>query len=143
MPDNISFSMTTEAATYDFKTKKKEYSLDIDFDELNLATQTLYPYLEYRIKILTISNTTLKPRVEKIIPTNLIILEKNIPKHIQLQLKSSNKLPVKFLSEKVEIINNRLFVRILNPNNFMLKICIKSPIAYLFIQPTLNQIFQN
>ena len=135
--------MTTEGATCKFKTKKKESSLDIDFNELNLACRTLYPYLEYRIKILTISDTTLKPGIEKTIPTNLIILEKNIPKNVQLQLKSSNKLPLKFLSEKVEIINNRLFVKILNHNNFMLKICIKSPIAYWFIQPSIHQIFLN
>ena len=88
------------------------------------------------MKILTVSETTLKPGTEKTIPTNLILSQKFFPKHFQLQLKSSNKLPVKFLSEKLEVEENRLFVKLQNYNNFPIKICCKSPIAYLFFQPT-------
>ena len=134
--------MTVEEATCKSEIKKKSH-YDIDFSELNLRSRTLYPYLEYRIKILTVTDAFLRPGIEKIVPTNLIILQKNIPKNIQLQLKSSNKLPIKFLSEKVEIINDRLFVKIQNHNNFNIKICIKSPIAYLFVRPSICQLFQN
>ena len=116
------------------KTKSKlSSSFDIDFNALNLATN---PFLEHRLKISTISDTTLKPGIEKIIPTNLINSEKNIPKFFQVNLKSSNKLPINLISETVELIEDRLFVKIQNYNNFPLKICSKTPIAYLFIQPS-------
>ena len=128
--------MTVNEATCKAKTKKKS-DFDIDLNELNLTSKTLFPYLEHRIKILTISDTFLRPGVEKTIPTNLIILKKNIRKNVHLQLKSAFKLPIKFLSEKIEIINDRLFVKIQNHNNFNIKICIKSPIAYLFVQPSI------
>ena len=123
-------SMTDEI---DNSKTKLNSSFDIDFYALNLATN---PYLEHRLKILTISNTSLKPGIKKTIPTNLINSQKYIPNNFQLQLKSSNKLPVKFLSEKLEVEENRLFVKLQNYNNFPIKICCKSPIAYLFFQPT-------
>ena len=126
----ISTSMTDEI---DNSKTKLNSSFDIDFYALNLATN---PYLEHRLKILTISNTSLKPGIKKTIPTNLINSQKYIPNNFQLQLKSSNKLPINLVTEKVEIIEDRLFVDILNYNNFPLKICSKSPIAYLFIQPS-------
>ena len=68
------------------KTKSKlSSSFDIDFNALNLATN---PFLEHRLTISTISDTTLKPGIEKTIPTNLINSEKNIPKFFQVNLKS-------------------------------------------------------
>ena len=116
------------------KTKSKlSSSFDIDFNALNLATN---PFLEHRLKISTISDTTLKPGIEKTIPTNLINSEKNIPKFFQVYLKSSNKLPINLISETVELTEDRLFVKIQNYNNFPLKICSKTLIAYLFIQPS-------
>ena len=108
-------------------------SFDVDFSKLNLVPN---PLLEHRFKILTISNISLKQGIKKTIPTNLINSQKYIPNNFQLQLKSSNKLPINLITEKVEIIEDRLFVDILNYNNFPLKICSKSPIAYLFIQPS-------
>ena len=128
--------MTVKPNTSKVKLKQ---NFDIDFSELKLCdiSKNLHPYIEYRIKILTISNISLKPGVEKIIPTNLINSHKSIPKHFNLQLKSTNKLPLKFLSEKFEIINNRLFVKLQNQNKFNYIICSKTPIAYLFIQPSI------
>ena len=108
-------------------------SFDVDFSKLNLVPN---PLLEHRLKILTISNISLKQGIKKTIPTNLINSQKYIPNNFQLQLKSSNKLPINLITEKVEIIEDRLFVDILNYNNFPLKICSESPIAYLFIQPS-------
>ena len=124
--------MTNERDTTKSQAKLTS-SFDIDFSVLNLATN---PFLEHRLKILTISNISLKPGTAKTIPTNLINSQKYIPKQFQLHLKSSNKLPINLLSETVKIIEDRLFVDIQNNNNFSLKICGKSPIAYLFIQPT-------
>ena len=116
---------------------KININFDIDLSDLNFdVCKQIHPFLEYRLKILTVSETTLKPGTEKTIPTNLILSQKIFPKHFQLQLKSSNKLPVKFLSEKLEVEENRLFVKLQNYNNFPIKICCKSPIAYLFFQPT-------
>ena len=116
---------------------KININFDIDLSDLNFdVCKQIHPFLEYRLKILTVSETTLKPGTEKTIPTNLILSQKFFPKHFQLQLKSSNKLPINLITEKVEIIEDRLFVDILNYNNFPLKICSKSPIAYLFIQPS-------
>ena len=116
---------------------KVNFNFDIDLSDLNFdVCKQIHPFLEYRLKILTVSETTLKPGTEKTIPTNLILSQKFFPKHLQLQLKSSNKLPVKFLSEKLEVEENRLFVKLQNYNNFPIKICCKSPIAYLFFQPT-------
>ena len=116
---------------------KVNFNFDIDLSDLNFdVCKQIHPFLEYRLKILTVSETTLKPGTEKTIPTNLILSQKFFPKHFQLQLKSSNKLPVKFLSEKLEVEENRLFVKLQNYNNFPIKICCKSPIAYLFFQPT-------
>ena len=116
---------------------KVNFNFDIDLSDLNFdVCKQIHPFLEYRLKILTVSETTLKPGTEKTIPTNLILSQKIFPKQFQLQLKSSNKLPINLITEKVEIIEDRLFVDILNYNNFPLKICSKSPIAYLFIQPS-------
>ena len=116
---------------------KINFNFDIDLSDLNFdVCKQIHPFLEYRLKILTVSETTLKPGTEKTIPTNLILSQKFFPKQYQLQLKSSNKLPVKFLSEKLEVEENRLFVKLQNYNNFPIKICCKSPIAYLFFQPT-------
>jgi len=116
---------------------KININFDIDLSDLNFdVCKQIHPFLEYRLKILTVSETTLKPGTEKTIPTNLILSQKFFPKQFQLQLKSSNKLPVKFLSEKLEVEENRLFVKLQNYNNFPIKICCKSPIAYLFFQPT-------
>ena len=116
---------------------KINFNFDIDLSDLNFdVCKQIHPFLEYRLKILTVSETTLKPGTEKTIPTNLILSQKFFPKHFQLQLKSSNKLPIKFLSEKLEVKDNRLFVKLQNYNNFPIKICCKSPIAYLFFQPT-------
>ena len=116
---------------------KINFNFDIDLSDLNFdVCKQIHPFLEYRLKILTVSETTLKPGTEKTIPTNLILSQKIFPKQFQLQLKSSNKLPVKFLSEKLEVEENRLFVKLQNYNNFPIKICCKSPIAYLFFQPT-------
>ena len=116
---------------------KVNFNFDIDLSDLNFdVCKQIHPFLEYRLKILTVSETTLKPGTEKTIPTNLILSQKFFPKQFQLQLKSSNKLPVKFLSEKLEVEENRLFVKLQNYNNFPIKICCKSPIAYLFFQPT-------
>ena len=116
---------------------KVNFNFDIDLSDLNFdVCKQIHPFLEYRLKILTVSETTLKPGTEKTIPTNLILSQKIFPKQFQLQLKSSNKLPVKFLSEKLEVKDNRLFVKLQNYNNFPIKICCKSPIAYLFFQPT-------
>lgn len=116
---------------------KINFNFDIDLSDLNFdVCKQIHPFLEYRLKILTVSETTLKPGTEKTIPTNLILSQKFFPKQFQLQLKSSNKLPVKFLSEKLEVEENRLFVKLQNYNNFPIKICCKSPIAYLFFQPT-------
>ena len=116
---------------------KININFDIDLSDLNFdVCKQIHPFLEYRLKILTVSETTLKPGTEKTIPTNLILSQKIFPKQFQLQLKSSNKLPVKFLSEKLEVEENRLFVKLQNYNNFPIKICCKSPIAYLFFQPT-------
>ena len=116
---------------------KVNFNFDIDLSDLNFdVCKQIHPFLEYRLKILTVSETTLKPGTEKTIPTNLILSQKIFPKQFQLQLKSSNKLPVKFLSEKLEVEENRLFVKLQNYNNFPIKICCKSPIAYLFFQPT-------
>ena len=116
---------------------KINFNFDIDLSDLNFdVCKQIHPFLEYRLKILTVSETTLKPGTEKTIPTNLILSQKFFPKQFQLQLKSSNKLPVKFLSEKLEVKDNRLFVKLQNYNNFPIKICCKSPIAYLFFQPT-------
>ena len=116
---------------------KINFNFDIDLSDLNFdVCKQIHPFLEYRLKILTVSETTLKPGTEKTIPTNLILSQKIFPKQFQLQLKSSNKLPINLITEKVEIIEDRLFVDILNYNNFPLKICSKSPIAYLFIQPS-------
>ena len=116
---------------------KINFNFDIDLSDLNFdVCKQIHPFLEYRLKILTVSETTLKPGTEKTIPTNLILSQKIFPKQFQLQLKSSNKLPIKFLSEKLEVEENRLFVKPQNYNNFPIKICCKSPIAYLFFQPT-------
>ena len=116
---------------------KVNFNFDIDLSDLNFdVCKQIHPFLEYRLKILTVSETTLKPGTEKTIPTNLILSQKIFPKQFQLQLKSSNKLPIKFLSEKLEVEDNRLFVKLQNYNNFPIKICCKSPIAYLFFQPT-------
>ena len=116
---------------------KINFNFDIDLSDLNFdVCKQIHPFLEYRLKILTVSETTLKPGTEKTIPTNLILSQKIFPKQFQLQLKSSNKLPIKFLSEKLEVKDNRLFVKLQNYNNFPIKICCKSPIAYLFFQPT-------
>ena len=116
---------------------KVNFNFDIDLSDLNFdVCKQIHPFLEYRLKILTVSETTLKPGTEKTIPTNLILSQKIFLKQFQLQLKSSNKLPVKFLSEKLEVEENRLFVKLQNYNNFPIKICCKSPIAYLFFQPT-------
>ena len=116
---------------------KINFNFDIDLSDLNFdVCKQIHPFLEYRLKILTVSETTLKPGTEKTIPTNLILSQKIFPKQFQLQLKSSNKLPIKFLSEKLEVEENRLFVKLQNYNNFPIKICCKSPIAYLFFQPT-------
>ena len=116
---------------------KININFDIDLSDLNFdVCKQIHPFLEYRLKILTVSETTLKPGTEKTIPTNLILSQKIFPKQFQLQLKSSNKLPIKFLSEKLEVKDNRLFVKLQNYNNFPIKICCKSPIAYLFFQPT-------
>ena len=116
---------------------KININFDIDLSDLNFdVCKQIHPFLEYRLKILTVSETTLKPGTEKTIPTNLILSQKFFPKQFQLQLKSSNKLPIKFLSEKLEVEENRLFVKLQNYNNFPIKICCKSPIAYLFFQPT-------
>ena len=116
---------------------KININFDIDLSDLNFdVCKQIHPFLEYRLKILTVSETTLKPGTEKTIPTNLILSQKIFPKQFQLQLKSSNKLPIKFLSEKLEVEDNRLFVKLQNYNNFPIKICCKSPIAYLFFQPT-------
>ena len=116
---------------------KVNFNFDIDLSDLNFdVCKQIHPFLEYRLKILTVSETTLKPGTEKTIPTNLILSQKIFPKQFQLQLKSSNKLPIKFLSEKLEVEENRLFVKLQNYNNFPIKICCKSPIAYLFFQPT-------
>ena len=116
---------------------KININFDIDLSDLNFdVCKQIHPFLEYRLKILTVSETTLKPGTEKTIPTNLILSQKIFPKQFQLQLKSSNKLPVKFLSEKLEVEENRLFVKLQNYNDFPIKICCKSPIAYLFFQPT-------
>ena len=116
---------------------KVNFNFDIDLSDLNFdVCKQIHPFLEYRLKILTVSETTLKPGTEKTIPTNLILSQKIFPKQFQLQLKSSNKLPIKFLSEKLEVKDNRLFVKLQNYNNFPIKICCKSPIAYLFFQPT-------
>ena len=123
----VSTSMTPQPKT------NLTSSFDIDFGTLNLVPN---PLLEHRFKILTISNISLKQGIKKTIPTNLINSQKYIPNNFQLQLKSSNKLPINLITEKVEIIEDRLFVDILNYNNFPLKICSKSPIAYLFIQPS-------
>ena len=123
----VSTSMTPKPKT------KVTSSFDVDFSKLNLVPN---PLLEHRLKILTISNISLKQGIKKTIPTNLINSQKYIPNKFQLQLKSSNKLPINLITEKVEIIEDRLFVDILNYNNFPLKICSKSPIAYLFIQPS-------
>ena len=110
---------------------KLSSSFDVDFSALNLVTNQ---FLEHRLKIFTICDTTLKPGIKKTIPTNLINSEKDIPKHFQLNLRSSNKLPINLISEAVEIFEDRLFVTIHNYNNFPLKICSKTPVAYLFIQ---------
>ena len=119
------------------RNSKINFNFDIDLSDLNFdVCKQIHPFLEYRLKILTVSETTLKPGTEKTIPTNLILSQKIFPKQFQLQLKSSNKLPVKFLSEKLEVEENRLFVKLQNYNNFPIKICCKSPIAYLFFQPT-------
>ena len=116
---------------------KINFNFDIDLSDLNFdVCKQIHPFLEYRLKILTVSETTLKPGTEKTIPTNLILSQKIFPKQFQLLLKSSNKLPIKFLSEKLEVKDNRLFVKLQNYNNFPIKICCKSPIAYLFFQPT-------
>ena len=123
----VSTSMTPQPKT------NLTSSFDIDFSTLNLVPN---PLLEHRFKILTISNISLKQGIKKTIPTNLMNSQKYIPNNFQLQLKSSNKLPINLITEKVEIIEDRLFVDILNYNNFPLKICSKSPIAYLFIQPS-------
>ena len=123
----VSTSMTPQPKT------NLTSSFDIDFGTLNLVPN---PLLEHRFKILTISNISLKQGIKKTIPTNLINSQKYIPNNFQLQLKSSNKLPINLITEKVEIIEDRLFVDILNYNNFPLKICSGSPIAYLFIQPS-------
>ena len=83
---------------------KININFDIDLSDLNFdVCKQIHPFLEYRLKILTVSETTLKPGTEKTIPTNLILSQKIFPKQFQLQLKSSNKLPVKFLSEKLEV----------------------------------------
>ena len=123
----VSTSMTPQPKT------NLTSSFDIDFSTLNLVPN---PLLEHRFKILTISNISLKQGIKKTIPTNLINSQKYIPNNFQLQLKSSNKLSINLITKKVEIIEDRLFVDILNYNNFPLKICSKSPIAYLFIQPS-------
>ena len=116
---------------------KVNFNFDIDLSDLNFdVCKQIHPFLEYRLKILTVSETTLKPGTEKTIPTNLILSQKIFPKQFQLQLKSSNKLSINLITKKVEIIEDRLFVDILNYNNFPLKICSESPIAYLFIQPS-------
>ena len=112
---------------------KLSSSFDVDFSALNLATNQ---FLEHRLKIFSICDTTLKPGIKKTIPTNLINSDKYIPKHFQLNLKSSNKLPINLISDAVEILEDRLFVKIQNYNNFPLKICSKTPVAYLFIQPS-------
>ena len=115
-------------------TRKLNSSFDIDFSELNLPQ---IQFIEYRIKTLAINDSILKAGKEKTIPTNLINSEANFPKYFHLHLKSSNKLPIKLLSEKVDLKDNRLFVKIQNYNNFPVKIYSKTPIAYLFIQPSI------
>ena len=114
--------------------KTRTTSFDIDFNELNLGKSQ---FVEHRIKILSIKDITLKPGIEKSISTNLVNCQTNFPKYFHLHLKSSNKLPLKLLSEKVDLIDNRLFVKIQNNNNFSVKIYRKTPIAYLFIQSSI------
>ena len=121
--------------------KKTKFNLhfDIDLCDLNLEVKkTIHPFLEHRLKIFTVSNTTLKPGIEKIIPTNLICHQKSIQKQFHIHLKSSQKLPIRLISEQIEVVDKRLFVRVHNYNNFPVKILCKSPIAYLFIQPKTN-----
>ena len=66
------------------KSKLKLY-FDIDFSDLNLeVNRNILPFLEHRLKIFTVSNITLKPGIEKIIPTNLICHQKSIQKQFQI-----------------------------------------------------------
>ena len=114
---------------------------DIDLCQLKFdVNNKIHCFIDHRIKIVTSSDATLKPRETKLIPTNLINSKRIKLNKFNTSLKSAGKIPVKFLSEVRGDIKfkERLFVEILNYNNFSVKIFSNTPIAYLFLQPKIQ-----
>ena len=111
---------------------------DIDLCQLKFdVNNKIHCFIDHRIKIVSSLDATLKPGETKLIPTNLINSKRIKLKKFNTSLKSAGKIPVKFLSEVRGDVNfkERLFVEILNNNNFPVKIFSNTPIVYLFLQP--------
>ena len=111
---------------------------DIDLCQLKFdVNNKIHCFIDHRIKIVSSLDATLKQGETKLIPTNLINSKRIKLKKFNTSLKSAGKIPVKFLSEVRGDVNfkERLFVEILNNNNFPVKIFSNTPIVYLFLQP--------
>ena len=122
-------------------TTDQSFPIDIDLSQLKFdVCLKIHRFIEHRIKIVTSSDTTFKPGETKFIPTNLTNSKRIELKRFKKHLKSAGKIAIKFLSEREgEIkIKERLYVKILNNNNFTVKIFQNTPIAYLFLHPKVS-----